>query len=284
MIGNWNGRRTVNHVMFAISGACAITAVGVLVFILGYLTWQGGSALRWSFFTMASAPPGEGGGIAHAIAGSSLILMLSALGGIPIAFAAALYLAEFGGETTTSMVRYSLDVLNGVPSIVLGIFVYLVVVVPIHHFSAVAGACALSLIFIPVSVRAAEQALRAVPGTLREGALALGVSRWKAVMTVVVPAALPGILTAILLSMARIAGETAPLLFTSLNSQFHNSGWDQPTASLPVVIFTYAISPYEEWRRQAWAAALVLLFLVLLVNAVCRVTASGRVFQGRNHI
>lgn len=276
----WERRRLVNALMFGITGACALTAVGVLLFILGYLSWQGASSLRWSFFIMASVPPGEGGGgIGHAIIGSGHVLMLAALMGTPIALAAALYLTEYGGDKTAALLRYSIDLMNGVPSIVLGIFIYLIVVVPSGHFSAIAGASALSLIFVPITARAAEQALRAVPNTLREGALALGVTRWKAVMTVVVPAALPGILTAALLALARVAGETAPLLFTSLNSQFWSSGWTQPTATLPVTIFTYAISPYEDWRRQAWAAAFVLLMLVLVVNGVCRLTASGRLLR-----
>jgi phosphate transport system permease protein len=270
-------RKIVNAAMFGLTGLCAVATVSVLFFILGYLLWNGGRALNPAFFTHLPTPPGEtGGGMANAIAGTVKIVLLSSMIGVPIGFLAAVYLAEFGGATFSFLVRYAADLLNGVPSIVLGIFAYSFVVVPMRHFSALAGAVALSLIIIPITVRGTEQFLRAVPETLREGALALGATRWRALATVVIPAAMPGIAAAVLLGVARIAGETAPLLFTSFNNRYWSSGWDQPVASLPVMIFTYAISPYEDWHRQAWAAGLVLLALVLLLNLATRFILSRR--------
>jgi phosphate transport system permease protein len=186
------------------------------------------------------------------------------------------YLAEFGGKTFSFVVRYTTDLLNGVPSIVMGIFAYTMIVLPMRHFSTLAGGLALGVMMIPIAVRSTEEFLRAVPQSLREGALALGANKWKAVATVVIPAAFRGILTGIMLDLARVAGETAPLLFTSFNNRFWSHGWDQPTASLPVMIFTYAIAPYDDWHRQAWAAGLVLLGLVLLANITARVVLARK--------
>jgi phosphate transport system permease protein len=186
------------------------------------------------------------------------------------------YLAEFGGKTFSFLVRYTTDLLNGVPSIVMGIFAYTMIVLPMKHFSTLAGGLALGVMMIPIAVRSTEEFLRTVPASLREGALALGASKWKAIATVVIPAALRGILTGIILDLARVAGETAPLLFTAFNNRFWSPGWDQPTASLPVMIFTYAIAPYEDWHRQAWAAGLVLLGLVLLANITARVVLARK--------
>jgi phosphate transport system permease protein len=257
--------------MFTITGLCTLVAVSVLFFILGYLLWQGGQALNWNFFTKLPAPVGEtGGGFANAIVGSAKLLMLAALIGIPIGFLGGVYLAEFGGQTTTFIVRYTTDLLNGVPSIIIGIFAYALIVVPMGHFSTLAGGIALGVLMIPITVRNTEEFLRSVPNTLREGALALGATKWRAVATVVVPAALPGITTGILLALARVAGETAPLLFTAFGNRFWSPGWNQPTASLPDTIFKYAIAPYEDWNQQAWAAGLVLLSLVLATNIAAR--------------
>src|SRR5215467_11963207 len=257
--------------MFALTGACTLAAVSVLFFILGYLLWQGGHALNLDFFTKLPAPVGEtGGGFANAILGSAKLLVLASLIGVPIGFLGGVYLAEFGGTTPAFVIRYTTDLLNGVPSIVMGIFAYAIIVVPMQHFSTVAGGIALGIIMVPIAVRSTEEFLRSVPNTLREGALALGATKWKAVATVVIPAALPGITTGLMLALARVAGETAPLLFTALNNQFWSPGWNQPTASLPVMIFTHAISPYEDWNRQAWAAGLVLLSLVLVANIAAR--------------
>ena len=275
-------RKAVNAGMLSLTGVCAGLVVSVLFFILGYLVWHGGKALDWDFFTKLPKPVGEaGGGMANAIVGSAKLLLLASLIGVPIGFFGGVYLAEFGGRTFAFLVRYTTDLLNGVPSIVIGIFAYSIVVLPMHHFSTLAGGVALGLMMIPIALRSTEEFLRLVPRPLREGAMALGASRWKTIATVVVPAAYRGVLTAILLALARVAGETAPLLFTAFNNRFWSPGWNQPTASLPVMIFTYAIAPYEDWHRQAWAAGLVLLGLVLLTNIVARVVLSRRVSVGR---
>jgi phosphate transport system permease protein len=270
-------RKFVNYFMFSLTGLCAFVAVGILFFILGYLVWNGGSSLSWAFLTHLPAPVGErGGGMANAIVGSGKLLLLASGFGIPIGFLGGVYLAEFGGRSFSFVVRYTADLLNGVPSILIGIFAYTLVVLPMKHFSALAGGLALGVMMIPIGVRSTEEALRTVPLTLREGALALGTSKWKTIATVVVPAARKGIITGIILDVARVAGETAPLLFTALNNQFWSPGWSQPIASLPVMVYTYAISPYEDWHRQAWAAGLVLLTLVLAANVVARLSVSGR--------
>lgn len=275
-------RKAVNVVMLSLTGLCALTSLSVLFFILGYLIWKGGSHLSWSFLTHLPAPVGEeGGGMANAIVGSGKLLLIAALTGIPVGFLGGVYLAEFGGKTFSFLVRYTADLLNGVPSIVMGIFAYTIVVMPMGHFSALAGGLALGVMLIPIVVRSTEEFLRAVPITLREGALALGATKWRAVATVIVPAAFQGIATGMLLSLARVAGETAPLLFTSFSNQFWSSGFNQPTASLPVMIYTYAISPYDDWHRQAWAAGLLLLALVLMANVGARLLLSRRVATSR---
>jgi len=262
--------------MFAATvGATAVT-LGVLVFLLGYIAWQGATALSWSFFTNLPAPVGEaGGGMANAIVGSGKLLLTAALVGVPIGFLGGVYLAEYGRGGFAWWVRYAADVLNGVPSIVIGITIYALVVRRMGHFSTLAGGIALGLMMIPVSLRASEEFLLLVPDSLREAALALGAPRWATIVRVVIPAAARGIATGLLLSLARVAGETAPLLFTALNNRFWSEGWSQPTASLPVMIFTYAIAPYEDWHRQAWAAGLVLLMLVLGMNVLARLMLRG---------
>jgi phosphate transport system permease protein len=268
-------RKFVSNFMLTMTGLCALVAVSVLFFILGYLVYHGGTSISWDFFTKLPAPVGEtGGGMANAILGSAKLLFLATLLGVPIGFFGAIYLAEFSGGTIAFVVRYAADLLNGVPSIVIGIFAYSLVVLPFKHFSALAGGFALGLMMIPITLRSTEEFLRAVPRALREGAMALGASQWKTIASVVVPAAYRGILTAILLAFARVAGETAPLLFTAFGNRFWSSGWNQPTASLPVMIFTYAIAPYDDWHRQAWAAGLVLLGLILIINIIARVILS----------
>jgi phosphate transport system permease protein len=270
-------RKFVNYFMFSLTGFCALVTVGVLFFILGYLVWNGGSSLSWAFLTHLPTPVGEsGGGMANAIVGSAKLLLLASAFGIPIGFLGGVYLSEFGRRTFPFVVRYTADLLNGVPSIVIGIFAYTVVVLPMKHFSTLAGSLALGVMMIPIAVRSTEEALRTVPLVLREGALALGASKWKTITTVVVPAARKGIVTGIVLDIARVAGETAPLLFTAFSNRFWSPGWNQPTASLPVMVYTYAISPYNDWHRQAWAAGLVLLTLVLAANVVARLSVSGR--------
>lgn len=257
--------------MLTMTGVCAFVAVAVLFFILGYLIYHGGKSLSWDFFTKLPAPVGEtGGGMANAILGSAKLLVLAFLLGVPIGFLGAIYLAEFSGPKLAFVVRYASDLLNGVPSIVIGIFAYSLVVLPFKHFSTFAGGFALGLMMIPITLRSTEEFLRAVPNSLREGAMALGASKWRTISTVIIPAAYRGILTAVLLAFARVAGETAPLLFTAFGNRFWSPGWNQPTASLPVMIFTYAIAPYDDWHRQAWAAGLVLLGLILVINIVAR--------------
>jgi phosphate transport system permease protein len=268
-------RKFVSGFMLTMTGVCAVVAVSVLFFILGYLVFHGGTSIGWSFFTKLPAPVGEtGGGMANAILGSAKLLLLASLFGVPIGFFGAIYLAEFSGSTVAFIVRYAADLLNGVPSIVIGIFAYSIVVLPFKHFSTLAGGFALGLMMIPITLRSTEEFLRSVPNALREGAMALGASKWKTIATVIVPTAYRGILTAVLLAFARVAGETAPLLFTALGNRFWSPGWNQPTASLPVMIFTYAISPYDDWHRQAWAAGLVLLGLILAINIVARAILS----------
>ena len=264
-------RKSLNVVMLTLTGLAALSVVSVLFLILGYLIWHGGTSLSWNFFTQLPKPVGEtGGGMANAIVGSLKLLLLAAVIGLPVGLMAGVYLAEFGGQTFSFVIRYTTDLLNGVPSIVIGIFAYSLVVLPVKHFSTLAGGFALGMMVIPITVRSTEEFLRAIPGTLREGAMALGASKWKTIATVVLPAASGGILTGMLLALARVAGETAPLLFTAFSNRYWSPGWSQPIASLPVMIYTYAIAPYDDWHRQAWAAGLVLLGLVLLANLGCR--------------
>jgi len=268
-------RNAVNNIMLTLCGICAVLTVSTLFLILGYLLYNGGKSVSLSFFTKLPLAPGqEGGGIANAILGSAEIVVLATIIGLPIGFFAGIYLAEFGGKTFSFIVRYTADLLNGIPSIVIGIFAWTVLVVPMHHFSALAGGMALSLMLIPITARSTEQFLLEVPRAMREGALALGANKWRTIASVIVPAARKGIMTGMILGVARISGETAPLLFTSLNNQFWSTGLSEPTASLPVTIYNYATSPYEDWHRQAWAAGLVLLAVVLLANIAARMVIS----------
>ncbi len=261
--------------MLTMTGLCAVVAVSVLFFILGYLVYYGGTSINWNFFTKLPAPVGEtGGGMANAIVGSAKLLALATLFGVPIGFLGAIYLAEFSGSKVAFVVRYAADLLNGAPSIVIGIFAFSIAVHPFKQFSTLAGGFALGIMMVPITLRSTEQFLLAVPRTLREGAMALGASKWKTIATVIVPAAYRGILTAILLAFARVAGETAPLLFTALGNRYWSRGWTEPTASLPVMIYNYGLSPYEDWHRQAWAAGLVLLALILITNIVARAILS----------
>jgi len=270
-------RKSLNAVMLTLTGVAAFGVVSILFLILGYLIWNGGRSLNWDFFTQLPKPVGEtGGGMANAIVGSLKLLLLAALVGLPVGLIAGVYLAEFGGKAFSFVVRYTTDLLNGVPSIVIGIFAYSLVVLPVKHFSTLAGGIALAIMVIPITVRATEEFLRAIPGSLREGAMALGASKWRTIASVVLPAASGGIITGMLLALARVAGETAPLLFTAFSNRYWSPGWNQPIASLPVMIYTYAIAPYDDWHRQAWAAGLILLGLVLLANMGCRLVLNRR--------
>jgi phosphate transport system permease protein len=275
-------RKSLNVVMLTLTGLAAFSVVSVLFLILGYLVWNGGKSLNWAFFTQLPKPVGEtGGGMANAIVGSLKLLLLAALIGLPVGLMGGIYLAEFGGKTFGFLVRYTTDLLNGVPSIVMGMFVFALVVLPMKGFSTLAGGVALGIMAIPITLRSSEEFLRSVPNSMREGALALGANKWRTIATVVLPAAKGGIITGMLLALARVAGETAPLLFTALGNQFWSPGWTQPSASLPVMIYLYAISAYPDWQRQAWAAGLVLLSVVLLANIGTRLALSrGGVARG----
>src|SRR5215472_12396657 len=267
-------RKAVNWVMLSATGICAFIAVSSLFVILAFLLYNGGKSLDWNFFTQLPKATGEvGGGMANAIVGSLQIVGIASLIGIPIGFIAGVYLSEFEDKRYASLVRYTADLLNGVPSIIVGIMAWTLIVRPLKTFSAFAGAMALAVMLIPIVTRQTEQFLREVPMALREGALALGASKWKTIATVVVPAGSKGVLTGMILGVARIAGESAPLLFTALNNQFWG-GFNEPTASLPVMIYYRAISPFEDWHRQAWAAGLVLITLVLVANVSARLILS----------
>jgi len=268
-------RKTVNYIMLGLTGVCTLLTVSTLFVILAYLLFYGGKSLDWNFFTQLPKPPGEtGGGVANAIVGSLEILGMAGLIGIPIGFLAGVYLSEFEDKSFAPAVRYTADLLNGVPSIIVGILAWRLVVVPMKTFSALAGAIALSIMLIPIVTRQTEQFLREVPMSLREGALALGASKWRMIASVVVPAGSKGVLTGMILGMARITGETAPLLFTALNNQFWATSVRQPTSTLPYMIYYYATSPYDDWHREAWAAGLVLIATVLTANILARLVLS----------
>jgi phosphate transport system permease protein len=265
-------RRKVISAFFV--GACALSVLIALVplaFILFFVITQGISAINLDFFTQMPKPVGEpGGGMANAIVGTLILTGLGSIMAIPIGIVSGVYMSEYAGSGFSSVVRFAADTLNGVPSIVIGVFAYGVAVLPFKQFNAIAGGFALGVMMIPIIARTTEELLLLVPGTMREGALALGATRARAVFTVVLPAALPGIVTGIVLALARIAGETAPLLFTSFNNRFFTTRLGQPIASLTVQVFTYAISPYADWHRQAWAGALVLVALVFLCSLAAR--------------
>lgn len=238
--------------------------------IFAYIAWQGIGSVSLRFLLDSPRPVGEGGGIGNAILGTVVLLVLSSAAGMPLGIAVGVYLSEFGGGRFASLVRFVVDTLTGIPSIVTGVFVYAVVVLPLKHFSAFAGGIALGLIMIPIVARTTEEMIRLVPQNLREGALALGAPQWRVTLGVVIPAAASGIATGAMLAVARVSGETAPLLFTAFGSRFFSHYLDQPIASLTVQIYNYAISPYDEWHRRAWAATLVLMTLILGINITVR--------------
>lgn len=265
-------------------GACALAvllALVPLVLILFFVVSQGIQALDFAFFTHLPAPVGQpGGGMANAIVGTLMLSGLAALLAVPIGVISGVYLSEYPATRLASIVRFASDTLNGVPSIVIGVFAYGLAVLPFRQFSTLAGGLALGIMMIPIVAKTTEELLLLVPGSMREGALALGATRARAVYTVIVPAALPGIITGIVLALARIAGETAPLLFTSFNNRFFSTSLTQPISSITVQVYTYAISPYEDWHRQAWAGALVLIAIVLGCSILARL-ATARVSRLR---
>jgi phosphate transport system permease protein len=264
-------RRLLSTLVTAFCAFSVLVALVPLVLILFFVLRQGVQALNLEFFTQMPKPVGEpNGGMANAIVGSLIVTGLGALFAVPVGIMCGVYAAEYAGSRLAFAVRFAADTLNGVPSIVIGVFVYAIVVLPIRQFTALAGGVALGIMMIPIIARTTEELLHLVPTSLREGALALGATRGRAVFTVVLPAAFPGIVTGIMLALARIAGETAPLLFTAFNNRFWSTDLGQPIATLTVQVFTYAISPYEDWHRQAWAGALVLVSIVLICSLLAR--------------
>ncbi len=276
-------RHWINRIMLGMTLLAALVSMVPLFLIFFHILSQGFSALNWDFFTHMPAPVGEtGGGFANAIVGSLILLVLACLVGLPIGIFGGIYLAEYGGRKSAHIVKFACDLLNGTPSIVVGMFAYTILVRPMRHFSALAGGAALGIIMIPIVLSTTETMLKMVPRYLREGALALGLPYWKTMTAIVLKAARGGIITGVLLAIARIAGETAPLLFTALGNQFWNMNLKEPIAALPLQIFTYAISPYDDWHSQAWAGATVLIALILILSIVARVFARNRLAGRRS--
>jgi phosphate transport system permease protein len=263
--------------MTALIAVCALLGVAVLWLILGYLLWRGLPALNLAFFTQRPLPYGEpGGGVGPALVGSLAILLISAVIGVPVGVGAGIYLSEFGRGRYAAFVRFCSDLIAGLPSIVVGVFVWaLIVRHAIGHFAGVAGAVSLAIIMVPVIIRTVEEVLKLVPHSLREGALALGVPRWRVVMGVVLPSARAGIITGVVLAMARAGGETAPLLLTTLGNQFFNFNLWQPTAALPVQIYNYAVAPYADWHTKAFGGAVVLIAVIGLLSVLTRLATRG---------
>ncbi|HEX4835911.1 MAG TPA: phosphate ABC transporter permease PstA [bacterium] len=275
-------RRFVDRTMIALTGAAVVLAMVPLASVLVYVVLQGASALNWAFFTQLPGPVGEpGGGMANAIAGTLTLIALASCVGLPVGILGGLFLSELGDGPLGWWVRFVTDVLNGVPSIVIGVFVYTLAVVPMRQFSALAGGLALGLIMVPLVMRTTEELVRLVPASLREAALALGIPWWTTTLRVVLRTATAGVITGVMLAIARIAGETAPLLFTAFNNQFWPTGLNQPISSLTVQLYNYAIAPYDAWHRQAWAAALVLLSITLFLNVCSRLIGRQRYRGGR---
>lgn len=274
-------RRAVNGLAtFAAAGA-VILVLAPLGAIFGYLLYKGLGSINWAFLTQTPKPVGEvGGGMANAIAGSALILAIASVVGVPIGIGAGVYLAEYGRNRFGNLVRFTADVLNGVPSIIVGIVAYGLVVLKQGHFSALAGGAALALMMIPTISRTTEEMLLLVPNAVREAAYGLGVSRWRTTVSITLRTATSGVITGVMLAFARVAGETAPLLFTAFGNQYWNWRINQPTAALSLQIYTYAISPFDEWHRQAWAGALILIVLIVLAVSAVRFAASRGTLKG----
>ncbi|HXF11116.1 MAG TPA: phosphate ABC transporter permease PstA [Desulfuromonadaceae bacterium] len=274
---NHNWRKFKNVLMQVVTFACAILVVSPLVMVFYHLLKQGFTSINWAFFTQLPKPTGEaGGGMANAIAGTFILLGQAAVVGVPVGVLGGIFLSEYGGTKLNWWIRFAADILNGVPSITWGIVVYTLMVVPMHGYSALAGGVVLGMMMIPLVMRTTEEILQLVPNGYREAALALGIARWKTIVHIVVRTALKGIVTGVLLALARVAGETAPLLFTALGNQYWAHSLTEPISAMPLQIFKYAISPYDDWHRQAWAGALVLLLLVLAINISVRTLTRDR--------
>jgi phosphate transport system permease protein len=276
-------RRVVNGAVTCAAAGSVILVLIPLVAVFGYLVYRGIGSVNWAFLTQTPKPVGEaGGGMANAIAGSAFILLIASVIGVPFGIGAGIYLAEYGRNRFGDVIRFTADVLNGVPSIVIGIVAYGIVVLAQGHFSALAGGVALSLMMIPTISRTTEEMLLLVPNSLREASYGLGISRWRTTLSITLRTATSGVITGVMLAFARVAGETAPLLFTAFGNQYWNFSMEQPTAALPLQIFTYAISPFDEWHRQAWAGALVLIVLIVVSVSAVRIAASRGMLKGAN--
>jgi phosphate transport system permease protein len=274
-------RKLKDHAATFIAAGTTVLVIAPLLAIFAYLVMKGIGSVNWAFFTETPKPIGElGGGMGNAIVGSGIILGIGSLIGVPFGIGAGIYLAEYGRGKLGNIIRFTADVLNGVPSIVIGIAAYALVVVTQKHFSALAGGVALGIMMVPTITRTTEEMLLMVPGSVREAALGLGIPRWRSTLSITLRTASAGVITGIMLAFARIAGETAPLLFTAFGNQFWNTNPNQPTAALPLQIYVYAISPFEEWHRQAWAGALVLVALIVVAVTVVRFVTSRGVLKG----
>lgn len=280
-IGLW--RRMTDWGATFVAGAAVLLVLLPLGAIFAYLVYRGIGSLNWAFLTQTPKPVGEaGGGMANAIGGSILILLIGSTAGVPLGIGAGIYLAEYGRNRFGDLIRFTADVLNGVPSIVIGIVAYSIVVLTQKHFSALAGGAALAIMMIPTITRATEEMLLLVPIQVREAAYGLGVPRWRTTLSITLRTATSGVITGVMLAFARVAGETAPLLFTAFGNQYWNWNVNQPTAALPLQIFTYAISPFDEWHRQAWAGALILIVLIVLAVTAVRMVAGRGMLKGAN--
>ena len=275
-------RKSTNHLVTALAVVSTIIVLVPLVAVLGYLIYKGASSLNWAFFTHTPVPVGEtGGGMANSIVGSGVVLGIASLMGIPLGIGAGVYLAEYGAGTIFGeAVRFTADVLNGVPSIVMGLAAYALIVAKQQHFSALAGGVALAIMMVPTITRTTEEMLRTVPHAVREAAFGLGIPKWRTILSISLRTASPGIITGCMLAFARVAGETAPLLFTALGNQFFSHDLNQPMAALPLQIFTYAVSPYDEWHRLAWAGALVLIVMIMVSVTLVRIFANRGALKG----
>ncbi len=270
-------RRSKSFSMYVLAGLSALVAIIPLVLIFYHTISLGFSALNWEFFTQLPKPVGEtGGGLANAIVGTLILLGIASAISLPVGVGAGIYLSEYGNNKLANVIRFLTDVLNGIPSIVTGVVAYALLVIPTKHFSAYAGGVALAILMIPTITRTTEEMLKTVPRTYREAALALGISQWKTTLRIVLRTALGGVVTGMMLALARAAGETAPLLFTSLNNRFWHTTLDQPIASLTVFIYNYGVSPFDDWIAQAWAGALVLILLILIMSVIVRFATRSR--------